>query len=57
MAVAITPLRAVFAEFPALDPWMLAPVVTVRLIVAWVATYLPARRLSRLDPAIVVRNE
>ena len=39
------------------DPWTFAGVVVVQLAVGAIALYLPARRASRLDPAIALRTE
>ncbi len=41
----------------ATDPLTLASVVAVLLGVAGLASYLPARRASRLDPVLAIRNE
>jgi predicted permease len=39
------------------DPWTFAGVVVVQLAVGAIALYLPARRASRLEPAIALRAE
>jgi putative ABC transport system permease protein len=39
------------------DPWTFAGVVVVQLAVGAIALYLPARRASRLEPAIALRTE
>jgi ABC-type lipoprotein release transport system permease subunit len=42
---------------PPLDPITLAVVSPTLLAVVLVATYLPARRVSRLDPMGVLRSD
>jgi ABC-type antimicrobial peptide transport system permease subunit len=39
------------------DPWTFAGVILVQLAVGAIALYLPARRASRLEPAIALRTE
>ncbi len=39
------------------DPWTLGAVAAVLMLTALVAGYFPARRASRLDPAVVLRAE
>ena len=41
----------------ATDPWTLASVLGLMMIVALTASYLPARRAGRVDPLIVLRGE
>ncbi len=39
------------------DPWVLATVAAVLLLVALLASFLPARRASRVDPVAALRAE
>ena len=41
----------------ATDPWTLGAVVAIIAVVAAVATHLPARRASRMDPMLALRDE
>ena len=38
------------------DPWVLSTAVAVLLVVSALAAYIPARRASRVDPVIALRN-
>ncbi|MBI3492631.1 MAG: hypothetical protein HY047_12760 [Acidobacteria bacterium] len=41
----------------ATDPWTMSAVVAVITAVAAVATHPPARRASRMDPMLALRDE
>jgi len=43
-------------EISALDPVVLIPVPVVLLAIALVASFLPARRASRIDPVVMLRK-
>jgi predicted permease len=50
-------LQTFLYQADARDPWMLALVVLVLLATAVAAAWIPARRASRIDPAIVLRSQ
>jgi putative ABC transport system permease protein len=39
------------------DPWTVAGVVALLIAVAWLASYVPARRGARVDPLVTMRAE
>jgi ABC-type lipoprotein release transport system permease subunit len=41
----------------AMDPWTFLGVAVILGLVAIVATYLPAHRASRIDPALTIQGE
>jgi ABC-type antimicrobial peptide transport system permease subunit len=50
-------IRSLLFELSATDPATLAGMAAVLAAVALVATYLPARRATRVDPVIALRSE
>ncbi|MBK9240808.1 MAG: ABC transporter permease [Acidobacteria bacterium] len=50
-------LQTFLYETDARDPWTLALVVSVLLATAVIAAWIPARRASRVDPAVVLRSQ
>ena len=50
-------LQTFLYQADARDPWTLALVVIVLLATAVTAAWIPARRASRIDPAIVLRSQ
>jgi putative ABC transport system permease protein len=51
-----TIVQAHLYEISALDPVVLTTIPLVLLITALLASFLPARRASRIDPAVMLRN-
>jgi hypothetical protein len=49
-------LRSLLFQVSARDPWTFAFVSTGVLMVALVAAWLPARRVSRADPTVILRD-
>ena len=50
-------LASEFSELSALDPFAIGGSVAVLLTVALVATLVPARRVTRIDPMNALREE
>ncbi|MEJ7811392.1 MAG: ABC transporter permease [Gemmatimonadaceae bacterium] len=50
-------LRSQLFQVSTLDPWVYAAVSALLVIVAFAASYIPARRAARVDPAVVLRAE
>jgi len=48
--------KLLFGVTPA-DPLTFGSVASVLLAVAWLASYLPARRAARVDPVVAMRAE
>ena len=49
--------RELEGTFPASDPLTIGTVVVLLGIVAAAASYLPAQRATRVDPAVALRSE
>jgi putative ABC transport system permease protein len=54
---AVRAVRSLLFEVPERDPWTLAVVLPVLLLVALAAAWIPTMRAARVDPMIVLRNE
>jgi putative ABC transport system permease protein len=50
-------MKSLLFGIPALDPLTYATVTTVLISVAALASYLPARRATKVDPAGTLRAE
>jgi ABC-type antimicrobial peptide transport system permease subunit len=50
-------MRTLLFETEARDPLVLLAAASVLIIVAAIASYLPARRASHIDPAVTLRAE
>jgi ABC-type lipoprotein release transport system permease subunit len=49
-------LRGLLYEVSATDPWVLGLTAVVLLVVAVIASWLPARRAAAVDPAEALRS-
>jgi putative ABC transport system permease protein len=57
-AFALAPLLdAALYNVRARDPWLMALVTTILVLVALLASTIPARRAASIDPAVVLRGE
>jgi putative ABC transport system permease protein len=50
-------LAGSYYEFSDIDPLAIAAACVVLAMVAFTASYLPARRAARVDPAVTLRTE
>ncbi len=55
--VAVRAVRSLVYGMSVYDPWTFATGATVLILVSLAASYLPARRASRVDPIIALRAE
>jgi putative ABC transport system permease protein len=57
-ALALTPLmRSVLSDVATSDPWTYVAVVAMLGVAAFLASYLPARRATRVDPLVALRTD
>jgi ABC-type antimicrobial peptide transport system permease subunit len=50
-------IESLLFEVRARDPWTIAAAVAMVAAIATLASYLPARRASRVDPLVALRSE
>jgi len=55
--VAVRAVRSLLYNTSVYDPWTFATGAALLVFVCLVASYLPARRASRVDPVIALRAE
>jgi putative ABC transport system permease protein len=58
LALAVTRwIRSLLFEVSGYDPLTVAAVVVILTATSWLASYLPARRTARTDPAVTLRSD
>ncbi|MBO0859648.1 MAG: FtsX-like permease family protein, partial [Chloracidobacterium sp.] len=50
-------MRNLLFEVSATDPWTFALIALLLVAVAFIASYIPARRVAKVDPLLAIRNE
>jgi ABC-type antimicrobial peptide transport system permease subunit len=55
--LAVRAVRSLLYDTSVYDPWIFAAVVAMLVAVATVASWIPARRASRVDPVLALRAE